>query len=202
EHMADWKKRGIPFKRVAMNATNGDLKRPNLAEEVLNVLEENGLSPSQLTVEVTENCLFGDDKPAFLEHLERLRQAGCNIALDDFGTGYSSITQLKELPITIVKIDKSFIDNILENPDDQSIIDALNALSQAMEFDLVLEGVETPEQLDYLRSCGFTFIQGYFFSEPIPPSEVGPFVAFQNNPKADTAFNPIPLLNRSKTALR
>ncbi|MEM7471446.1 MAG: EAL domain-containing protein [Pseudomonadota bacterium] len=181
DHMADWQARGIPFKRVAMNASSGDLKRTHLADEVLDLLEHRGLSPSLLTIEVTENCLFGEEKPIFIKHLEKLRRAGCNIALDDFGTGYSSITQLKELPISIVKIDKSFIDNILDSRDDQSIIDALQSLSVAMQFDLVLEGVETAEQLDYLKACGFTLIQGYYFSRPIPEDEVGPFIAFQNN---------------------
>ncbi|MEM6594488.1 MAG: EAL domain-containing protein, partial [Pseudomonadota bacterium] len=181
DHMVDWQARGIPFKRVALNATNADLKRANLAQDILKVLAARGLSPAQLTIEVTENCLFGKEDSGSLEVLETLRAAGCNIALDDFGTGYSSITQLKELPISIVKVDKSFIDNILDNPDDQSIIGALHSLSKAMRFDLVLEGVETPEQLDYLKASGFTFIQGHYFSKPIPEAEVGPFIAFQNN---------------------
>ncbi len=170
--MATWTRMGVPFNKVALNVVNGDLKREDFAQHILDGLKSHKLDPSCLTIEVTENCLFGNDKETFLRHLQTLRAAGCNIALDDFGTGYSSITQLKELPINIVKIDKSFIEDILENKDDQSIISALRTLGETMRFDLVLEGVETEGQLLHLHDMGFALVQGYYFSRPVPSSQV------------------------------
>ena len=116
-----------------------------------------------------------------MEHLETLRDAGCSIALDDFGTGYSSITQLKELPITTIKIDKSFIDDVLENEDDQSIIGAMLELGKSMSFGLVMEGIETSRQLALLKLMGSELAQGYYFSRPMPAAEVPAYIERQNS---------------------
>ena len=154
---------------------------------MLDGLETRGLLPSNLTIEVTENCLFGPGKMDSIAHLETLRDAGCSIALDDFGTGFSSITQLKELPITTIKIDKSFIDDVLENEDDQSIIGAMLELGKSMSFDLVMEGIETSRQLTLLKLMGSELAQGYYFSRPMPAAEVPAFLERQNSSYAPHA---------------
>lgn len=180
DDMETWKAAGVPFVKVGLNVVNGDLKRDDFASSVLDGLNHRGLSPSDLLIEVTENCLFGRDKHGFLAHLKALRHAGCYIALDDFGTGYSSITQLKELPVTAVKIDKSFVKNILENEDDKSIISALLDMGNSMNFKLVLEGLETVDQLTFLKDMGFVLAQGYYYSRPVSAAEIPALIARQN----------------------
>lgn len=180
DDMEIWKANGIPFHKVGLNVVNGDLKQEEFAHSLLTGLAQRGLSPSNLVIEVTENCLFGRDKAAFLVHLETLREAGCSIALDDFGTGYSSITQLKELPVSSVKIDKSFVENILDNEDDKSIIRALLGMSHSMNFKLVLEGMETVDQVNFLKDMGFVLAQGYYFSKPVSAAQVPALVLRQN----------------------
>ena len=111
-------------------------------------------------------------KRSFIEQLEYLRAAGCRVALDDFGTGYSSITQIKELPCTAVKVDKSFVHDVEFNEADRAIIEALLKLGETIGFDVVLEGVETAQQRDLLRSMGCRLAQGYFYARPVPAADV------------------------------
>ncbi len=181
DDMSFWQSSSVPFRKVSLNVTDGDLKSSSFAKDILDGLEARGLLPSNLTIEVTENCLFGPGKMDSIAHLETLRDAGCSIALDDFGTGYSSITQLKELPITTIKIDKSFIDDVLENEDDQSIIGAMLELGKSMSFGLVMEGIETSRQLALLKLMGSELAQGYYFSRPMPAAEVPAYIERQNS---------------------
>ena len=157
---------------------------------MLRKLAERQLQADRLTIEVTENCLFGPEKANSLEHLRRFRDAGCSIALDDFGTGYSSITQLKELPISRIKIDKSFIDNVLESDDDQSIIAAMLDLGALMDFDIVMEGIETAQQLSLLKRMGSELVQGYYFSRPLPAADIPAFIARQHARHDDEKLQP------------
>jgi len=176
DDMARWTQDNVPFGTVGLNVVSGDLKRKTFAQDVLDELGRHGLAPDRLAIEVTENCFFGADKEAFLQHLIALRDAGCYIALDDFGTGYSSVTQLKELPFHIVKVDKTFVVNILDDPDDEAIVRALKQLGVSMGFKLILEGIESKEQLIFLRRIGFDFAQGYYFGRPMPAAKVPLFL--------------------------
>ncbi len=178
--MAYWKSMDVPFVKVGLNVTDGDLKDDDFSHRLLEGLRERDLDPKNLTIEVTENCLFGADKESAIDHLYAFRDAGCWVALDDFGTGYSSITQLKKLPITAIKIDKSFIDNVLENEDDQNIIKAMLELGHSMQFKLVMEGIETSRQLVLLKLMGSELAQGYYFSRPMPAAQVPAFIERQN----------------------
>lgn len=179
--MGEWKEQGVTFGSVGLNVLDSDLKQDDFADNILKSLSENGLKASELTIEVTENCLLGDKNACLIDRLERLREAGSYIALDDFGTGYSSITQLKKLPITCVKIDKSFVDDVINNLADQSIIAALLRLGSSMGFKLVLEGIETVDQRDFLKEMGFSLAQGYYYSHPLPASQVPAFIRRQNS---------------------
>jgi diguanylate cyclase (GGDEF)-like protein len=179
--MKEWKEAGVAFKRIGLNVLDSDLMQDGFAENIFALLDKNGLTSSDLAIEVTENCLFGENKAYLISVLESLHHAGHSIALDDFGTGYSSITQLKELPISNVKIDKSFIDNVTNNHADQSIISALLNLSISMDFQLILEGIETADQRDFLKNMGFILAQGYYYSHPLPASQVPAFIRRQES---------------------
>lgn len=181
QEMSMWQRTAVSFGKVALNVTDGDLKSDRFADNILDGLADHGLAPGHLTIEVTENCLFGPENKDSIGHFERLRDAGCFVALDDFGTGYSSITQLKALPITAIKIDKSFIDDVLDCADDQSIIAAMLELGKSMLFSLVMEGIETSRQLELLKLMGSELAQGYYFSRPLPAAEVPAFIERQNS---------------------
>ena len=155
--------------------------RPGFVLDVVSGLATHNLLGSDLAIEITENCIFGNNKDVLLMKLKELRSLGCYIALDDFGTGYSSITHIKELPCTAVKIDKSFVDNVLEDDVDQAIIQAMLNLGKTIGFKLVLEGVETKQQLELLHSLGCDLAQGYLYSQPVPAAEVPGLIAQLNN---------------------
>lgn len=174
--MKAWKQAGIPFGSIGLNVLDSDLEQNDFANHIAEMLAKNGLTTSELTIEVTENCLFTSSKSDLIGVLEQLYKAGHPIALDDFGTGYSSITQLKDVPISTVKIDKSFIDNVTSNHADQSIINAILALCQSMGLKLILEGVETLDQRNFLRDKGFTLAQGFYYARPMPASKVAAFI--------------------------
>ncbi len=175
--MAVWQDAGVPFGTVSMNVVDGDLKRPGFVSDILAGLQDRGIAPERFVIEVTENCLFGANKTKFVGRLTELRDAGCMIALDDFGTGYSSITQLKELPINVIKIDRSFIRNILDSSDDQVIVAALREIAKSMKLRIVLEGIETKAQEEFLQKMDFELGQGFLFSRPVAACDVpGMFV--------------------------
>lgn len=186
--MALWMDQGVHFGKVALNIVDGDLLDPDFSDRVLQTLKKRNLPTSSFTIEVTENCMFGANRDAFIEQIQVLRNAGCGIALDDFGTGFSSITQLKDLPITTVKVDKSFVDLIETNIDDQCIIKALSGIGVVMDFDLVLEGVETADQLAYLRDNGYTAVQGYYYSKPMPALQLPLYVSLRNKSLDEEPF--------------
>lgn len=172
QDMKLWKSNSVAFESIGLNVGEGDLLQPAFALNVVSELVQNGLQPRNLAIEVTETCMFGSNSEVFINQLEHLRTAGCKIALDDFGTGFSSITQIKQLPCTAVKIDKSFVDQVVKDHADQSIIKSLLELGKQLGFKLVLEGVETIDQLDLLRSLGCNIAQGYHYSRPVPGSDV------------------------------
>jgi len=170
--MKVWKNKNIPFGYIGLNVGEGDLMHPEFAKNIITKLTENGLSAKNLAIEITETCMFGTNKDNFIRQLEELKSAGCKIALDDFGTGYSSVTQIKELPCSVLKIDKSFVNEVVDDKADQAIIQALLELGNELDFKLVLEGIETEEQLKLLKGLGCHLAQGYFYSRPVPTSDV------------------------------
>ncbi len=178
--MAIWKRQGVPFERVGFNVTDADLLRPGFSLDVIAELSRHGLSGHELTIEITENCVFGGNKAAIAARLEELRTAGCKVALDDFGTGYSSITHIKDIPVSAVKIDKSFIREIVKDQADQAIVRALVDLGASIGFRLVAEGVENKEQCDLVRSLGCHLIQGFYYAKPVPAQQVPQLIARLN----------------------
>ncbi|MFK8034107.1 MAG: putative bifunctional diguanylate cyclase/phosphodiesterase [Hyphomicrobiales bacterium] len=190
--MGRWKASGIEFGSVGLNVDSADLLRPGFILDVISNLAKYDLVPSNLAIEVTENIVFGSNYNVLLEKLREFRELGCHVALDDFGTGFSSITHLKELPYTAIKIDKSFIRNIVSDNMDRSIVEALVYLSESIGYQVVAEGVETQEQLEMLTKQGCHLLQGYYFSEPLPAKQV-PGIITQLN---DTGiFHEVPFAN-------
>ena len=155
--------------RVAVNLSSKQLADGQIVATVRDALTEAGIAPQQLELEITESALLTalDESCSKLQQLKNL---GVSLALDDFGTGYSSITHLRLFPVEILKIDKSFIDTIITQEDD-SLVNSLIHFAQSLKLQVVAEGVETQEQLEYLRHYGCDLIQGYYFSRPLPADE-------------------------------
>jgi EAL domain-containing protein (putative c-di-GMP-specific phosphodiesterase class I) len=142
---------------------------------VSRALNDSGLAPELLELEVTESILI-QDLQATISTLRQLHALGILISIDDFGTGYSSLSYLKHLPISKIKIDRSFVRDICTDPDDAAITSAVINLGHSLKLQVIAEGVETSAQLDYLRAQGCDEIQGYYFSRPLPADELAEFV--------------------------
>ena len=142
---------------------------------VVRVLEESGADPDLITLEITESMLI-HDTAGKADVLDRLRALGVRIALDDFGTGYSSLSSIRDMPIDILKIDKSFIDNIASSPEAVCLTQTIIRLANDLGLATIAEGAETIEQVEMLRDLGCRLVQGYYFSKPVPAAELGPLL--------------------------
>jgi len=151
---------------VSVNVSARQLSEPGFPEVVTRILAECGLAPPELLVEVTETAIFGGG--VAIEAVEELHRIGVLIALDDFGTGHSSLGLLRTVPVDVLKVDKSFVDEIGEPGRRAVIVDALIHVSNGLGLRAVAEGVETAEQAAYLRDLGYHFGQGYYFGKPVP----------------------------------
>jgi diguanylate cyclase (GGDEF)-like protein len=156
---------------IAVNLSPVQFKEGNLVASVQAALDASGLQPHRLELEITESVLL-HDSVGTLTALHRLRAMGISIALDDFGTGYSSLSYLRSFPFDKIKIDQSFVRDMVKNKESMAIIRAITGLGQSLQMTTTAEGVETVEQLDVLRKEGCTQVQGYFFSRPRPASEL------------------------------
>lgn len=156
--------------KVAVNISTRQLMAPDFVEHVCTSIAEAGISPQQLELEVTESILM-EGVSEILGYLEQLRDFGVGLALDDFGTGYSSLTYLKNLPVNILKIDKTFIDHIGADQSQLQLVGSIIQMGHNLGLTIVAEGVETSEQLTLLKELSCDFIQGYIFSRPLPADE-------------------------------
>ncbi|HEY8099222.1 MAG TPA: EAL domain-containing protein [Burkholderiaceae bacterium] len=152
--------------RMAVNVASVQLRQPDFVKRVRTILEQTGLSPNQLELEITEGCLVGDVGEA-VEKLSQIRAMGVAFAIDDFGTGYSSLAYLNQLPLDRLKIDQSFVRGIPHNANDCALARAIIAMAKNLKLDVIAEGVETPAQIDFLRAEGCGEIQGFLLSPPI-----------------------------------
>jgi diguanylate cyclase (GGDEF)-like protein/PAS domain S-box-containing protein len=169
-----WREQGYRFPggalRIAVNVSPRQFNQPDFAERIAAVLKEHGLGSDCLEIEVTEETLMQRSEAA-AETLKRLKHLGLRIAVDDFGVGYSSLNYLKRFPVDVLKIDRSFIQDIATDPNDAAIVKAMAALADSLNLDVVAEGVETEEQLALLRQMGCGEYQGFLFSRPLPAPE-------------------------------
>jgi diguanylate cyclase (GGDEF)-like protein len=165
-----WRRAGLQPIRMGVNVSGRQLRQPSFVARVARVLNETGLSPGQLDLEITESTIMQEDdvtNAAFYA----LEEMGVGIALDDFGTGYSSLSYLRRFAIDRVKIDRSFIREISANADDAALTTAIISMAHSLHRRVVAEGVETLEQADFLRENGCDELQGYLFSKPIREEE-------------------------------
>lgn len=161
-----WHAAGFDHVSVAVNLSARQFRHGELTSIVRRALQDSGIAPRQLELEITESLLM-DDTEASQVALNELKALGTSIYLDDFGTGYSSLAYLKKFPIDGLKIDRSFIRDLPGDPDDEAITQAILALSQALRLHVVAEGVENEAQLDFLRRQGCEVVQGFLFSRPL-----------------------------------
>lgn len=160
---------------LSVNFSIRQFQRVNVPTLVAEVLEENDLPPHALTIEITENLLIEDDKTT-LEQLRLLNEMGIGLSIDDFGTGYSSLSYLKKFPITVLKIDRTFIKDIHENPDDAALVNAIISMAKSLNLKTVAEGVEEQEQLDMLKEKACEYVQGYYYSKPLASADFNGFL--------------------------
>ncbi len=162
----EWQDRGRGRLRVSVNIAARQLRENLFVEQVVDILESTGLAPDCLELELTETAVMADSDDT-VQKLLKLKQLGVAVSVDDFGTGYSSLSYLKHLPLDTIKVDRSFVRDITSDLDDAAIVEAVIAIAHALKLNLVAEGVETAEQLEYLRARNCHAAQGYLFSKPL-----------------------------------
>ena len=162
-----WQLQGLPPIRIAVNLSARQFADDNLLADTMKTLREVGMDPTMLELEITESMMMYNTEKT-IEVLAAFRKQGIRVAIDDFGIGYSSLSHLKQFPIDIIKIDRSFIQDIPGDHADEAITEAIIVMGRSLKIKVVAEGVETAQQLHFLRSHGCDEIQGYCFSRPIP----------------------------------
>lgn len=173
-----WQDAGI-FIKVALNISQKDLRDSSVIRYLIDALKENDMQPTWVEIELTERSVLENEK-AVIHWLKLLREQGIEISLDDFGTGYNSLIGLVKIPVDYIKIDKIFIDHILDSAD-QIVIESVISYAHKMGKKVIAEGVEDKNQLDILEKMGCDAIQGYYFSKPLPPEELGTFLLRDTN---------------------
>ncbi|MET0047405.1 MAG: EAL domain-containing protein, partial [Sedimenticola sp.] len=161
---------------VAVNFSAKQFAWQDIGETVGFALEKHGFPGHRLTVELTESLMVMD-KGIVVNHLQQLRSLGAEISIDDFGTGYSSLSYIHDLPVTELKIDRTFVMNLSESAEDRTLIRSIIAMGKALGLRVVAEGVETEDHVDMLRAYGCDLLQGYYFSRPLPYDEIGGWLA-------------------------
>ncbi|MDP1683460.1 MAG: EAL domain-containing protein [Burkholderiales bacterium] len=170
-----WLNAGMQSLRVAVNISARQCRLNSLTKLVERVLADTGLDACHLELEITESLLM-DNPEESASTLRDLNQMGIQLAIDDFGTGYSSLSYLKRFPIHTLKIDQSFVRDITTDPDDAAIVKAVIAMARSLKLRVVAEGVETVEQLEFLRAHECEGMQGYYFSKPMPTEQFAPWL--------------------------
>jgi diguanylate cyclase (GGDEF)-like protein/PAS domain S-box-containing protein len=164
---AKWRADGIAFGKIAINTTAADFALPGYTDHLLAELRQHGLGPDVIAIEVTEGMFLGKEAGRIRDELDCLHAAGFEIAFDDFGTGFASLTHLKELPLDRIKIDRSFIINMVDDPSDRKIVECIINLAHGLGLVVTAEGIEDKAQMELLRGMGCDRIQGYLVSRPL-----------------------------------
>ncbi len=164
---AAWRRSGLPLLRVSVNMSAPQFRAGNLVESITERLSQYDLPGEALELEITESMLLGHEEP-IRQRLSALRERGVYVSIDDFGTGYSSLAYLSRFPITTLKIDRSFVQDLAVNQSTAEIARAIIGLSRGLELEVVAEGVESAEHVAFLLENGCTTVQGFYYSQPVP----------------------------------
>jgi EAL domain-containing protein (putative c-di-GMP-specific phosphodiesterase class I) len=156
---------------LAVNVSPRQFQQKNWIDVVRGALDESGMDPAQLELEITEGMLMQNPEES-VEMLRVIRKLGVGVVIDDFGTGYSSLSYLTRFPIDKIKIDRSFVRDLTLDVTDAAVIDAIIAMAHSLKIRVIAEGVETPEQLRYLRERGCDEVQGFYFSKAVPVEQI------------------------------
>lgn len=167
-----WENAGIRLHHVSVNVSSKQLRQPEFVEQIEDILKAASIAPDRLMIELTERVVI-DNLDDTIQKMLALQQLGIGISIDDFGTGYSSLSYLKKLPLKQLKIDQSFVRDITSDPNDAVIVHTIIQMARSLGLDVIAEGVETEEQLLFLKEKGCTAYQGYFFGRPSPDGGLG-----------------------------
>jgi diguanylate cyclase (GGDEF)-like protein len=189
-----WQEDGLAPLRISVNVSPRQFEEQRLVERVALALEDSGLAPEWLELEVTEGVIMRDLQQAVAK-MAQVRQMGVSLSIDDFGTGYSSLSALKSFPISTLKIDKSFVRDLGHSDGDEAIASSIIELAHRLKLRVIAEGVETEQQRSFLRQNGCDEMQGYLFSRPLPPEQLRQLLLLpQPLPGADSQpLQPLPL---------
>jgi EAL domain-containing protein (putative c-di-GMP-specific phosphodiesterase class I) len=168
--MRHWNCAALAPLHVGVNFSSAQCRAETLKTLVMGVLKETGLPAEWLTLELTESLLI-QDTPEIIETLQSLKDMGIKISIDDFGTGYSSLSYLKRFPVDVLKIERSFVRDISTDSSDRALCKAIIAMAHALNLTVIAEGVETEEQLAFLKACECDMAQGFYFSKPLEPAQ-------------------------------
>jgi EAL domain-containing protein (putative c-di-GMP-specific phosphodiesterase class I) len=183
EDILVWRGEGVPFGHVALNAAAAEFRRGDFAERLLERLAKAGIPTECVQLEVTETVFVGRGAEYVERALNMLAGEGIAIALDDFGTGFASLSHLKQFPVDIVKIDRSFVCGLEDDPDDAAIVDAVTTLGRRLGKTIVAEGIETSHQHRLLQAVGCNQGQGFYYGRPAPASRVPHMAGGSRTPK-------------------
>ena len=167
-----WRAAGLPAVRMAVNLSSVQFRQPDLEVRIARVLEESGLEPEALELELTESLLLKNAEVT-IETLRTIKSMGIHLSIDDFGTGYSSLSYIKRFPVDALKIDQSFVREMTTSPESAAITTSIVLMGKSLGLTVVAEGVETRSQLEFLRALECDEAQGYLFCRPVPPKEAG-----------------------------
>jgi EAL domain-containing protein (putative c-di-GMP-specific phosphodiesterase class I) len=154
------------IERIAVNVSAVQFRQSDFVDKVIRIVAESGIVPSMLELELTESMII-DKVDTVIDKMNRLRTAGISLSMDDFGTGYSSLAYLKRLPFSTLKIDRSFVRDIMSDKDDASLVETILSMASIFNLDVIAEGVETIEQVRFLELHGCEYFQGYLCSKPV-----------------------------------
>ena len=169
--MEKWQNQGHTVKSVSINVSAKQFHQKRFIDQVKSIIESYNINPSQIIIELTEAVII-DDMVSLIEKLNELRDYGIRSSLDDFGTGYSSLSYLKHLPIDQLKIDKMFVHDLSFDDSSQHIVKTIIDLAEALNIELIAEGIEIEDQYNILKNLGCKNFQGFYFSKALPGDKV------------------------------
>jgi len=181
-----WQQQGLPAVPVAVNVSAVQFRQEGFLELIRRVLGDTGLSPQYLELELTESLIMSNSE-TILSMLRQLKATGVKLSIDDFGTGYSSLSYLKHFPVYKLKVDRSFVRDITLDPDDAAIISTIISMAKSLNLKAIAEGVETQEQMTFLRQHQCDEVQGYYFSQPLPADDFASFARRAARPGSKAA---------------